>query len=188
MDKSQKVLKPLPYFYNYSANWNSDRRFKLMSLPERGVLWTLYNEYWVNNFLPRNPSELARYFGYDEKTIMDSLTPRVLSYFVVDGDQMRCPELDGYKSNVTLTRQAQSDGGKLGAAIKKVNAKYLNGVLDGKPQGIPEGSLSQINSNSIKSIQFISKEGITDEHKEWLKGFEEENAEQSEYLKQSKGG
>ncbi len=183
--KRQKVLKPQPYYQNYSANWNSNRQFKLMSLEERGLLWTLYNEYWINDFLPSNSLEMARYFAYNEQVIKVALTDRVLSFFHKVGDELRCPELDGYRQNVSITREAQSEGGKKGAAIKKHKAQ---GRPKGDLEGKPEGSLYQINSNQINSSQFIKKEEFTEDVKAWLEDYEEAPDAPSEYLKQSRGG
>ena len=183
--KRLKVLKPQPYYQNYSANWNSNRQFKLMTLEERGLLWTLYNEYWINDFLPNNSFEMARYFGYNEQFIKVALTERVLSFFNKVGDELRCPELDGYRQNVSITREAQSEGGKKGAAIKREKAQ---GIPKGIPKGRPEGSLSQINSNQFNSGQFNNKEEFTEDHKAWLEDYEEAPDAPSEYLKQSRGG
>jgi hypothetical protein len=47
----EKKLKPQPYYPNYSANLIANNHYRLMSLEERGLLWTMYNDYWVNHGL-----------------------------------------------------------------------------------------------------------------------------------------
>jgi hypothetical protein len=109
------------------------------------------------------------------KIIEQELTDKVLQFFAIDGKGLKCPELDDYLQNIETKRNAQSDGGKLGAVRKKgKNAK-------GEPKGIPEGSLNQFNS-----IQFSNKEELG-LNEEWLNQYENAKPISSDYEKQSNG-
>lgn len=181
----QKKIKPQPYFTNYSANWIADKNYRCMILEERGLLWTLYNECWINDCIPKDTYELARFIGFEQSEIEVALTSRVMRYFIEVGDYLRCPELDEYKHNIKLRHEAQSAGGRKGSQIKKDKHQ---GTPEGQPQGVPEGSLNQVNSNSFNSDSVIREDGIQ-EHKEWLDAYDGRTPEstQNEYLRQSKG-
>lgn len=180
----EKKLKPQPYYPNYSANFIAHRHYRLMSLEERGLLWSMYNDYWVNRYLPNNPQDLAKYLGFDSTIIERALTDKVLHFFAIDGKGLKCPELDDYLQNIETKRNAQSDGGKLGAERKK--GKNAKGEPKGIPEGQPEGSLNQFNSTQINSIQLINK-GELLEHEEWMNEYENSTPILSEYEKQSNG-
>jgi len=180
----KKKLKDQPYYTNYSANFIAQRHYRLMSFEERGLLWTMYNDYWVNQDLPSNPQELARIFGVNSAIIENALTVNVLHYFSADGDKLKCPELDGYLQNIEIKRTAQSEGGKIGAERKK--EKNAKGEPKGIPEGQPEGSLNQFNSTQLNSTQFSNK-GELGLDEEWLNEFENAKPISSDYEKQSNG-
>jgi hypothetical protein len=52
-----------PAFQEYPASILAERNFRLMSLPERGLLFTIRLECWVNGSVPSLPDELAKYLG-----------------------------------------------------------------------------------------------------------------------------
>lgn len=180
----EKKLKPQPYYPNYSANLIANQHYRLMSLEERGLLWTMYNDYWVNQYLPNNPPDLAKILGFDSKIIEQELTDKVLQFFAIDGKGLKCPELDDYLQNIETKRNAQSDGGKLGAERKK--GKNAKGEPKGIPEGQPEGSLNQFNSTQLNSIQFSNKEELG-LNEEWLNQYENAKPISSDYEKQSNG-
>ena len=189
----EKKLKDQPYYPNYSANFIAQRHYRLMSLEERGLLWAMYNDYWVNKDLPSDPQELARYLGFDSAIVENALTDNVLHYFSADGDKLKCPELDGYLQNVGIKRDAQSEGGKLGVERKK--GKNALGQPEGIPEGQPEGSLNQFNltqvkSDQLKSNSFISEGGLDkskESNKKWIDDYDKAKPPDNDYLKQSKG-
>jgi hypothetical protein len=189
-DKPEKInkLKPQPYWTCYAANWNSNRNFKLMNLNERGLLWTLYNEYWVNGALPSDKNELAKYFGFEIKYFESALTAKVMSFFQVANTHLRCPELDDYLENIKSRRESQSTGGRKGYENKvKKNLSSSQGIPEGSPQGIPEGSLNQFTSSQFKSSQVNKKVIDCAENQEWLASHEAKDSELNGYLKQSRG-
>ena len=181
------MIKDVPYFQLYAANFLANREFRLMSLDERGLLISIYVECWVNSNVPVNPAELAKCLGFSELDVSKAFTNRIKSFLVEKEGNYIAPELEGYREKFMDGRRKQSEGGKAGARKKK--EKFLGKVdeVEGAPEGQPKGSLNQINSNSIKSNQFLRKDVMTEENKKWVDDYESSPDASIAYLKASRG-
>ena len=96
----------------------ADKRYRLMSLAQRGLYITLLNECWVNRSVPSSKEELGKMLGIRFDEIVESLTPAVLSFFELHGDELICPELEGYRVKLEERREKMSSGGRKGAQTK----------------------------------------------------------------------
>lgn len=105
-----------PGFQIYASDLLADRRFRLASLAERGLLLTLLCECWTNGSVPADGASLARYLGVDLDALKVALTDRVLDFFegreTENGCEIFSPELEVYRRRVEAIRAAQSRGGK----------------------------------------------------------------------------
>lgn len=105
-----------PAFMLYAADLLADKRFRLASLAERGLLLTLLCECWTNNFVPADGADLARYLGIDFEALRAAATERVLSHFAIretdEGRELFSPGLEKYRQRIEAIRAAQSAGGK----------------------------------------------------------------------------
>lgn len=110
-----------PAYQEYAATILADRNFRLMTLAERGLFFSMRLECWQNSEVPATENELAKYLGYEFSDIQQALTARVKSFFSVNDRLFRCPELDDYRQHLEQQKARQSEGGKRGAAI--VNGK-----------------------------------------------------------------
>lgn len=171
-------MRDVPYFPCYAANLIANRQYRLMSPIERGLWITLYLECWPNSMIPSDPKELSLYIGWSEADVLKGLTKNVLNFFKEKDGLLFNVELEEYRTEILARRAKQSEGGKKGAQIKK-GRKVAN-----SPEGLPEGSLSQVNLVQISSNQFIDKSDTTS-HSEWLKDYESDSDD--EYAKQSRG-
>jgi hypothetical protein len=127
--------KASPAFQLYASDLLAHRKWRSMSLAERGLKATLECECWVNKSVPHDIRLLAKFLSFSEEDIRTNLTDNVMSFFEVKNGEIICPELDDYKVRLDERRKAQSEGGKKGQAIKKRkegNVIYL--------EGLPEGS------------------------------------------------
>lgn len=106
-----------PSFQEYAASMMANREFKLMSLPERGLLMTMRYECWENNSVPINVADLAKCLGFEVSEIKMALTSRVKHFFKEFGDSYICPELEDYREHLKDRKLKQSAGGKKGAKI-----------------------------------------------------------------------
>ena len=161
----------------------SSRSFRLMSLKERGLLITIMMECWINGSVPSDFTDMAKILGLTVDDVKFAYTNRQLTFFHVEEGQLISKELEGYRQNYLDMREKQRLGGLKGAQNKKDKIARLP---KGQPQGEPEGSLSQINSNSFNSNQLLKKGCMSDENKSWVDAFDRV-PEAISYLKASRG-
>jgi len=167
-------MKDVPYFPLYAANTMASKPFRLMTLEQRGLWITLMMECWVNGSVPSDLKELARFIGLPFEEV--SRAAAVLQVFSLDigSSQIVSKELEEQREKYLSSREGKSRGGKLGVERKREKRRLKE---LGNPEGIPEGSLIQINSTSIKSSsinldQLTSKEVTNQTNDEWLNEFE----------------
>lgn len=105
-----------PAFQEYAAAMLTRLPFRTMTLQDRGLLYTMRLECWVNKRLPVNHGDLAKVLGLPVAEVAASL-PAVMPFFdVVDGFIIS-PELEDYRAHLDERRLKQSQGGKRGSAI-----------------------------------------------------------------------
>jgi len=109
-----------PAYQEYASNILAKFDFRHLSLAERGLLYTLKLECWVNVALPADPEKLSRSLGLPVDQLNDAL-PALASFFSVDSNTIRCPELENYRRDLAERRAKQSAGGRKGA--RKVNSE-----------------------------------------------------------------
>lgn len=105
-----------PAFQEYAAAMLSRLPFRTMTLQDRGLLYTMRLECWVNVRLPDKPGDLAKVLGLPVTEVSASL-PAVMPFFEVAGGYITSPELDDYRAHLNERRHKQSQGGKRGSAI-----------------------------------------------------------------------
>jgi uncharacterized protein YdaU (DUF1376 family) len=151
------MTKPVPYFPLFAANYIASKPFRLMSLSERGLWITVMMECWVNGSVPSNLSEMSKFLGFSKQELECCFSKIHSSFFEVEGDKLVSKELEEYRQGYMERREKQRQGGKLGAERKKEkNGTRSNSEQSiGSPQGKPEGSLSYLNLDQIKSNQLL---------------------------------
>ena len=87
--------------------------YRTMTLAERGLLYTMRLECWVNDKLPANPASLAKVLGYSEAEVKKAL-PAVIPFFVEIVGFFSSPELDRYKLHLADARKKMVEGGQKG--------------------------------------------------------------------------
>jgi uncharacterized protein YdaU (DUF1376 family) len=181
------MIKDVPYFQLYAANFLSNRQFKLMSLDERGILISIYMECWVNLSVPIEPAELAKCLGFSQQEASRALTTQVKSFLIEKEGSYISPELEGYREKFMEGRRKQSEGGKQGAKRKKEKAMGKIEEVEGIPEGQPKGSLIQIKSNQIKSNQLLKEGAMSNEIMKWVEEYTNAPDISVTYLSASKG-
>ena len=166
-----------PAYQEYAAEILTLRNFKLMSISERGLLYTIRLECWVNKEVPALPDELAKYIGCDVHEVKAALTQHVKSFLYEKNGSFTSPELDDYRQHLDERRLKQSTGGKDGAAITNAKKKatkdidFQRGIDSGNPQAPRRGSdESLVKSSTVKPSQVQSLE-TGDIHDEWLSDY-----------------
>ena len=181
------MIKDVPYFQLFAANFLAKREYKLMGIDERGLFISIYMECWVNRSVPADPEELAKYLGFTCDQIKNGLTKRVMSFLIKADGNLIAPELEGYREDFYERRKKQSAGGKDGARKKKEKNLGNTEEVQGTPGGQPKGSLIHIKSNSFNSNQLIKEEVMSKENKAWLDDYEKTSDTFNDYLKASGG-
>lgn len=96
--------------------------FRMLEPAERGLLYTMRLECWVNHGLPTNPVMLAKVLGLDPGEVAAAL-PNVKSFFREENNLLISPELEDYRAHLANRSAKQSEGGKKSAANKKGGVK-----------------------------------------------------------------
>jgi hypothetical protein len=148
-----------PAFQEYAATILSSKAFRVMNLSQRGLLFTMRLECWVNQSVPLLSDELAKYLGFNRQEVSEALSADVVSYFKDTNGSYVCTELEDYRQHLYEQKEKQIAGGKKGAAITNKKWKEME---SGNPQ-VTRESLVQFNSVKLSSEQFLESANINDE-------------------------
>lgn len=131
-----------PAYQEYAASILAQIPFRTMTFQDRGLLYTMRLECWVNGRLPSTNIDLAKVLGMPVSEIAQSL-PVVMPYFEIVDNFIICPELDSYRAHLADRKLKQSKGGKLGSAITNGKSKRpANTLFDGVSSTSPTTSTS----------------------------------------------
>ena len=83
-----------PAFQEYAATILSSKAFRGMNLSQRGLLFTMRLECWVNQSVPSLSNGLAKYLGLSHQDVSDALSADVISFFNESDSSYVCPELE----------------------------------------------------------------------------------------------
>lgn len=191
------MTKSVPYFPLYAANFIASKPFRLMTIEERGLWITMQLECWVNGSVPANQNELAKYLGCSIEEIQRSFTQKQYSFLEKIGDELKSPELEEQRKEFMERREQQRLGGIKGAKQKKEKQAVeklieAQGQPPAPPEGLPKGSLSYINSASIKSSsinsnQLINKKLTDEQFESWMNDAKDAPDITNDYLRASRG-
>jgi hypothetical protein len=185
-----------PAYQEYAATILAQLSFRTMSLQDRGLLYTMRLECWVNMRLPNNHNDLSKVLGLPVAEVIASL-PTVMPFFEITGDFIISPELEDYRIHLADRKLKQSQGGKRGSAItndkrsRKVHADNpsdLSSNSSTNPQVSRQGSVeSSVQSSTAKPSQTqFSKKGVIDDP--FVRDYEAaEQCSADAYAKESKG-
>ena len=185
-----------PAYQEYAAAMLTKLPFRTMTLQDRGLLYTIRLECWVNKQLPSNHHDLAKVLGLPADEVAASLNA-VMQFFEMTGNFIVCPELENYRAHLAERKFKQSQGGKRGSAI--TNGKRVRKVHADNPAALSSNSStnlqvsrqdsveSSIQSNIAKpsQTQFSKKRVIDDPFVREYEAAEQCTAD--DYAKASKG-
>lgn len=170
--------RPPPAYQEFAAAMLANIHFRMLSPAERGLLYTMRMECWVNHALPKCPAQLAKVLGFPENVVAAGM-PTLMSFFVEESGLLVCPELENYRAHLAGIRAKQAAGGKEGAAktngkrkpSKTPAAESIQGDSGNSrvTRGSSRVSLIQSNPVQLNPTQSVEK-GITSD--EWLSDYE----------------
>lgn len=142
-----------PAYQEYAATILALLSFRTMTLQDRGLLYTMRLECWVNKRLPIDKNDLAKVLGLPINEVSASL-PVVMPFFKVQNDFIICPELEDYRAHLAERRVKQSQGGKKGSAITNSKRKCTTNKSIEEPETISPTSLpTTLSSNPSTDLQ-----------------------------------
>ncbi len=127
-----------PAYQEYAASMMARMEYRTLTLAQRGLLYSMRLECWVNQFLPESPEVLARILGFDPAEVSADL-PYVMAFFQIENGRITSPDLEGYRQRVEGIRERQAQGGKAGAAKTNSRKTLANTGASGN-SGNPSGS------------------------------------------------
>src|SRR5262245_62668792 len=92
-------MRPAPTSQCYGSDWLAKEEFRLMTLEEPGLLFSMLCQSWVSGTLPGDAESLSKLLGTDVASTNRALTPRVLKAFQpCEGEWLGCSELDALRT------------------------------------------------------------------------------------------
>ena len=169
-----------PAYLEYASDVLAKVEYRMMSLAERGLLYTMRLECWVNGRIPAATEDLALILHFDKCEIENCLTQNFLHFFELQDGWLHSPELDNYREILDLRRLAMSEGGKKGGKNTQTlihdreasREATLEARLKPLSREDKNGREMQGNQSSRSESTMVSKENFTEEHREWVDGYE----------------
>ena len=110
-----------PAYQEYAASMLAKIDFRTMTLAEKGLLYVMRLECWVNDRLPADPARLAKVLGLSIEEVAQAV-PAVLPFFIEMDGFYNSPELDNYKIHLLDSRNRKVAGGRSGG-LKSANKR-----------------------------------------------------------------
>ena len=146
-----------PAYQEYAAEMLAQIPFRTMSLQDRGLLFTMRLECWVNKQLPNNPELIAKILSVSLDEVAVSLKA-VMPFFKIEGEYIICPELKDYQEHLDDRKRRQSEGGKTGVVITNEKRKAAKeNAID--YTSTPSSTLSSNSSSTLSSNFQLPRQG-----------------------------
>ena len=183
---SEYQRRPAPAFQEYAADMLANAHYRMMTLEEKGLLHVLRNECWVNNRVPEQHDDLARYLGLELRIISACLTARVLTFFESENGCLICPELDAYRASLIERSNKLSVGGSKGGKKTQEKNKANQASLEASLKLL---SKAEENGEEKKLVDFRSLDkGSTNQLSDpWVEEYEASPDSPVLYISASRG-
>ena len=162
-----------PAYQEYAATILAQLPFRAMNLQDRGLLFTMRLECWVNMRLPDTHNDLAKVLGLPVNQVSKSLD-NVKTFFVEKSGFFISPDLEDYRAHLADRKKKQSQGGKRGSRITNSNrlakTKDITSTSQLPRHGTNE-SLVQTSKDKLSQNQFIKKE-VASINDSWIDEYE----------------
>lgn len=162
-------MKTAPAFMFYASDAIADKRYRMMSLAERGLYLSMLCECWVNRIVPADPDAIAKWLGYPRDEIKSALTERVRFFFTQADGELTSPELERYRRELEARREKQSTGGRKGAKTKWDKASKPDSLPNDLPNGVSMGPRVEKSRVEKTRSESLGKPDITDP---WVSEYE----------------
>ena len=173
---------PPPYWQCFASNWLSNEQFLLASLPERGLLFSIFNFCWENESIPSDPKAMARMLGVDDPQEITKALGKLIQSNTdrssEDPSRLIAPILDKQFSTFAEQRLAMVEGGRRGGRKTQSHAGSRSYPPSHPSRG---GKASDMNRNDVNlndlNSNAVYKEGVLEEHRKWIAEYDETPSE-----------
>jgi len=124
--KNPKYLRNSPFYRLFASDLIANFNYRFMDIDERGLLFSMLNEYWISDSLPSDINQLSKILGFDVEKVKKAKTNNVMAFFTEDNEKIKSKELAIYKEQLREQRILMSNGGIKGQLIKQYNAKQIS--------------------------------------------------------------
>lgn len=185
-----------PAYQEYAATILAQLPFRTMTLQDRGLLYTMRLECWVNVRLPQNHNDLAKVLGLPVAEVAESFVA-VMPFFEIIGGFIISPELENYRAHLADRLERQSQGGKRGSAVTNAARKRPGKAVGHESSSTPSSTTrvtrqgrgeSLVQSNTGKPSQNQSSVGAVITDSFVAEYVATENCTAEAYAKASGGG
>lgn len=167
-----QLAKTAPAFQLYASDTMADKRYRSMSLEERGLYLSILCECWVNRSMPADPQSIGKWLGYSQEVIETALTEDVLSFFEMKKSEITSAELERYRKLLEERREKQSRGGKKGAKVKWDKSLDGDNHPINPPYGVEMGSRVELKGEEKNRREY--KEDIDiDDIDPWITAYDQ---------------
>lgn len=179
-----------PAYQEYAAALLARLPFRTMTLQDRGLLYTMRLECWVNVRLPNDHNSLAKVLGLPVNEVAESLAA-VMPFFEVIGNFIISPELENYRAHLAERKIKQSQGGKLGSAITN---RKRNNQAETNSEDVSSHSRVARRDTRVSLVQPTTKQPSQNQSSEkavdpFISEYEAaERVSAGDYAKASRGG
>ena len=166
-------MKTAPAFQFYASDAIADKRYRLMSLAERGLYLSMLAECWVNGAVPSSVDSLAQWLGYRPEDVRAALTQRVLSFFEEKDGELTNADLERYRRELEERREKMSAGGKKGGRRSAEARQHHTGDDVSHPSSHPS-SFAQAPRVEKRGVEERTEERSTGgaDNSEWLEAYD----------------
>lgn len=144
-----------PAYQEYAASVLAKSEFRELSLQERGLLYTLKLECWVNKSLPSDLKKLAKYAGLPEHELAE-IMPNIGHFFTTKANRISSPELDNYRAHLEKVSKARKKGADTTNAIKSMNKRYAQATNERSQDSRSSENLAIAKSTLASSVKSSS--------------------------------
>lgn len=142
-----------PAYQEYPATIMAKVQYRTMSLEQRGLLFTLKMECWINQSLPYDESSLAKILGFPKDQIRRCL-PAAMYFFHEVSGCIRSQELDDYRAHLESRKIKQAEGGRKGA---KITNEKMGRKSSAKSSANPSSEV-RVDSRAFSTAQQIPEQ------------------------------
>lgn len=178
---AKKSIRAAPAYQEYASDVLANRHYRALSMAQRGLWDTLRKECWVNGSVPAEKALLAKFLGIGCAELESLLSHEVLWWFVINGTEMRCKELDLYREEQRERNQARIDGGKKGGLkTQEKNRARADRKSDKINEATLEGGLKVLRGDEERREEKRGDESLrngvlSSDQQEWVDAYGDEN-------------